>query len=68
VFPEGRMVKSKKIIEKGRFMIAAAGFKHPPHTGAATLALRTEFYRRRLHEISSTAPQEVERLLDLFQN
>jgi 1-acyl-sn-glycerol-3-phosphate acyltransferase len=42
IFPEGRMVKNKKIIEKGRFMISAAGGKHPPHSGAATLALRTE--------------------------
>ncbi len=48
VFPEGRMVKNKKIVEKGRFMISYAGGKHPPHTGAATLALRTEFYRQRL--------------------
>jgi 1-acyl-sn-glycerol-3-phosphate acyltransferase len=39
IFPEGRMVKSKEIMEKGRFMIAYAGGKHPPHTGAATLGL-----------------------------
>ena len=45
IFPEGRMVKSKKIVEKGRYMISYAGGKHPPHSGAAFLALRTEFYR-----------------------
>jgi len=67
VFPEGRMVKSKKTVEKGHFMIMAAGGKHPPHTGAATLALRTEFYRRRLREIQDAAPEEVERLLYLFK-
>jgi len=67
IFPEGRMVKSKKIIEKGRFMIAYAGGKHPPHTGAATLALRTEFYRRRLQAMAQTVPDEARRLLDLFQ-
>lgn len=67
IFPEGRMVKNKKIIEKGRFMISYAGGKSPPHTGAATLALRTEFYRRRLKEIITTAPDEAKRLLDLFQ-
>ncbi|MEW6673686.1 MAG: alpha/beta fold hydrolase [Thermodesulfobacteriota bacterium] len=67
IFPEGRMVKTKKTVEKGHFMITAPGVRHPPHTGAATLALRTEFYRRRLQEIRSTAPEEAERLLTLFK-
>ena len=66
VFPEGRMVKSKKIVEKGRYMISYAGGKHPPHTGAAFLALRTEFYRQRLLQLSHSAPQELDRLLPLF--
>lgn len=67
IFPEGRMVKNKKIVDKGRFMIVSATGKRPPHSGAATLALRTEFYRRRLKEIRNTAPQEAERLLKLFK-
>ncbi len=67
IFPEGRMVKNKKIIEKGRFMISWAGGKHPPHTGAATLALRTEFYRQRLRWLSKENPREANHLLDLFQ-
>ena len=67
IFPEGRMVKNKKIIEKGRFMISAAGGKHPPHTGAGTLALRTEFYRQRLRQLSEEKPNEAKYLLDLFQ-
>jgi len=67
IFPEGRMVKNKKIIEKGRFMISAAGGKHPPHSGAATLALRTEFYRQRLRKLSAEYSDEVKHLLDLFQ-
>ncbi len=66
IFPEGRMVKSKKIVEKGRYMISYAGGKHPPHTGAAFLALRTEFYRQRLLQLSHSAPHEMERLLPLF--
>lgn len=66
IFPEGRMVKSKKIVEKGRFMISYAGGKHPPHTGAATLALRTEFYRRRIFRMKESNPEEARRLLDLF--
>ncbi len=67
IFPEGRMVKSKKIIEKGRYMIFFAGGKRPPHTGAATLALRTEFYRKRLQEMHRSAPEEAARILDQFK-
>jgi esterase/lipase/1-acyl-sn-glycerol-3-phosphate acyltransferase len=67
IFPEGLMVKSKKIVEKGRFMISYAGGKHPPHTGAATLALRTEFYRQRLRIMLDEVPEESQRLLERFQ-
>lgn len=67
IFPEGSMVKNKKIIEKGRFMISAAGGKHPPHTGAATLGLRTEFYRQRLRKLAPVNPAEVKFLLEKFQ-
>ena len=67
IFPEGRMVKNKKIIEKGQFMISWVGGKHPPHTGAATLALRTQFYRQRLMAMAEHKPQEAERLLDKFE-
>jgi len=67
IFPEGRMVKNKKIIEKGQFMISWAGGKHPPHTGAGTLALRTEFYRQRLRQLAQTKPAEAQYLMDLYQ-
>jgi esterase/lipase/1-acyl-sn-glycerol-3-phosphate acyltransferase len=67
IFPEGRMVKNKKIIEKGQFMISWAGGKRPPHTGAGTLAIRTEFYRQRLRRLSEEKPDEAQYLMDLFQ-
>ncbi len=67
IFPEGRMVKNRKIVEKGRFMISFAGGKHPPHTGAASLALRTEFYRRRLAILHREHPDEAKRILDRFR-
>ncbi len=67
IFPEGRMVKNKKLIEKGRFMISAAGGKHPPHTGAATLALRTEFYRQRIRKLTVENSDEAKHLAELFQ-
>jgi 1-acyl-sn-glycerol-3-phosphate acyltransferase len=67
IFPEGRMVKNKKVIEKGRFMISYAGGKYPPHTGAATLAMRTEFYRERLRRLMDTAPEEGRSLQTQFE-
>ena len=67
IFPEGLMVKNKKIVEKGRFMLSYAGGKHPPHTGAATLAMRTEFYRQRLRIMLDEVPEESRRLLERFQ-
>jgi esterase/lipase/1-acyl-sn-glycerol-3-phosphate acyltransferase len=67
IYPEGRMVKNKKIIENGRYMISYAGGKHPPHTGAATLGLRTEFYRQRIRFLSGVDDKEVARLLNLFE-
>ena len=67
IFPEGRMVKNKKIIEKGRFMISAAGGKHPPHSGAATVALRAEFYRQRLRKLRREGSEEFKRLAEQFQ-
>lgn len=67
IFPEGRMVKTKKIFEKGRFMVASPDGKHPPHTGAASLALRTEFYRQRLLRLRENCPDEAERVLSLFK-
>jgi len=72
VFPEGRMVKNKKIFNKigqgkGKFMIVSPDGVHSPHTGTATLALRTEFYRERLRRMIDTLPEEADRLMQLFQ-
>jgi esterase/lipase/1-acyl-sn-glycerol-3-phosphate acyltransferase len=66
IYPEGRMVKSKKTFEKGRFIVAHADGQHPPHSGAATLALRTEFYRQRLRAMARTLPEEALRVLEQF--
>jgi len=71
IFPEGRMVKNKKIYdvidEKGQYIISSSVGKHPPHTGAATLALRTEFYRKRIEKMAEIYPDEAERLLEMYQ-
>ncbi|MGE0083015.1 MAG: alpha/beta fold hydrolase [Desulfococcaceae bacterium] len=67
IFPEGRMVKNKKVFHKGRFMVSSENGIHRPHTGVATLALRTEFYRQRLAVTARTFPEEARRLKQLFQ-
>lgn len=66
IFPEGRLVKTKKIMEKGKFMIYYDGGKHTPKSGAAALALRTEFYRRRLMELNQSCPEECGDILNNF--
>lgn len=66
IYPEGRMVKSKKTFEKGKFIVAHAEGQHRPHSGAATLALRTEFYRQRLRAIAKALPEEALRVMEKF--
>jgi len=66
IFPEGCMVKDKAIVERTRYAVSCAGGKRAPHTGAATLALRTEFYRHRLASMSEEHPDEARRLCALF--
>jgi esterase/lipase/1-acyl-sn-glycerol-3-phosphate acyltransferase len=66
IFPEGGMVKNLKIMERGRFLIRWSAGKRPPHTGAATLAMRAEFYRERLRCLARSDPLECERLMGLF--
>ncbi len=49
IFPEGAMIKDKKVVDpSGQFSIFSGGKRRPPHTGAAVLALRAEFYRQKL--------------------
>ncbi len=72
IFPEGRMVKSKKIYKsarqtKGEFIVASPDGERPPHTGTATLALRTEFYRERIRRMMEKFPEEAERIIKLYQ-
>jgi esterase/lipase len=68
IFPEGSMIKDKKIIESGKFLIySATGARRPPHTGAAALALRTEFYRQRLRHLQQTDPTLLQQQLEVFE-
>ena len=46
IFPEGQMIKDKKLIEKGKFLVYNTGIRRPPHTGAAKIAIQVETYRQ----------------------
>ncbi len=67
IFPEGMMVKNKKLIQQDQFNLTAEGKSHRPHTGAAILALRCEFYRERLRRLRDRGGPEFERLLKFFE-
>jgi len=63
IFPEGQMIKDKKLVEKGKYMIYNTGIRRPPHTGAAHLAMRAQFYREEFKNCWKTGDRE--RLMEL---
>jgi esterase/lipase/1-acyl-sn-glycerol-3-phosphate acyltransferase len=63
IFPEGNMVKTKKIMDGGKFMIASSSGMHAPHTGAAALALRAELYRLHLLATAQGSPAKLPKML-----
>lgn len=67
IFPEGMMVKNKKTTRDGEFMLYEDGQIKRPHTGAAILALTTEFYRERLRRMRLINPDEFDRLVGLYE-
>ena len=67
IFPEGQIIKDKKIIEKGKYIIYNAGIRRPPHSGAAQVALLTEFMREKLRIFKSRGDKmSVDRIASRF--
>ena len=46
IYPEGSMIKNKKIWANSRFAIDSPDRAGPPHTGAAIMALKAMLYRK----------------------
>ncbi len=67
IFPEGNMVKTKKIMDGGKFMIASSSGMHEPHTGAAALALRAELYRRYLLNTAKKSSEKLQEILEALE-
>ncbi|TAL32441.1 MAG: alpha/beta fold hydrolase [Spirochaetes bacterium] len=68
VFPEGQMVKDKKLVEKGKYMIYNTGIRRPPHTGSGILALRAEFYRAKMaHLLKNGNQRELQEYIGHFE-
>ena len=69
IFPEGRMVKDKKVVNpEGDFEIYSDEGRRAPHTGAAALALRAEFFRHKIRCLAERPGQEgLQEALDKFE-
>lgn len=68
IFPEGAMIKDKKVVDhRGEFEVYSNGTRRPPHTGAAVLALRAEYYRHKLECLRDRPNQDqLQEALKLF--
>jgi esterase/lipase/1-acyl-sn-glycerol-3-phosphate acyltransferase len=58
IYPEGQMIKDKKIIEKGKYLVYNTGTRRPPHTGAGRIALRSQFIREELRMLRDKGDNE----------
>ncbi|MHC4480869.1 MAG: alpha/beta fold hydrolase, partial [Planctomycetota bacterium] len=47
IYPEGGLIKNKKMIHRGRLRLVHPERDGPPHTGAAMLALKAQMSKRR---------------------
>ncbi len=46
IYPEGLMIKNKKVLNKKKIALSTPSGIGPPHTGAALLALKSEIYKK----------------------
>jgi esterase/lipase/1-acyl-sn-glycerol-3-phosphate acyltransferase len=47
IYPEGGLIKNKKLVHRGRLKLTHPEREGPPHTGAAMLALKAQMSKRR---------------------
>lgn len=68
IFPEGQMIKDKKVVgPSGNYWVFNPGGRRAPHTGAAALALQTEFLRHKLRCMQEDGDDEnVKKILEHY--
>ncbi len=64
IYPEGSMIKNKKLWEKGKFRIEAPDRTGSPHTGSAVLALQVLMYGELYRHARQTGDQAGVELLE----
>lgn len=64
IFPEGSMVKNKKVVDKGRLQMHLPHATRAPYTGAATLALKSFFMKQ---EYKRAIADNNEQIINYYQ-
>ena len=59
IFPEGAMIKTKKVTRSRNFIVSYPGREGPIHTGAAYLAVLSEFYKREIISAHRKGDEEM---------
>ncbi|MFT5126505.1 MAG: esterase/lipase [Rhodothermales bacterium] len=59
IYPEGGMIKSKKIFRHGKLCVSTPNRAGPPRTGAAMLALKSQVYKRRFMSALGDGDEET---------
>ena len=58
IFPEGAMIKTKKVIRSRHFKVHYPGREGPIHTGSAYLAILSQLYKREIESSRSRGNEE----------
>ncbi len=67
IFPEGQMIKDKKLVEKGKFLVYNTGIRRPPHTGAAKIAIQVEIYRQIIKKLYEKKRfEDIDMIKDIY--
>ncbi|WP_369433733.1 alpha/beta fold hydrolase [Psychromonas sp. MME1] len=65
IFPEGSMMKNKKVVENGRLQLHLPHIKRSPYTGAATLALKSFLLKE---DYKQAIADNNEKLINFYQD